>query len=87
MQESKIYIPKLIFLDVSLPDSNGCDFCIKLKSSEVFKKIIVYYFTGIAEAEVVVKTVETKTDGYLKKPLDLSDFIDIFELVKHYSLT
>ena len=86
MQELENYIPKLIFLDIHLPDSNGYDFCKMLKSSEKFNKILVYYFTGVAEVEVAVKALETKADGYLKKLFDLSDFNDIFELVKQFSL-
>ena len=86
MQELDKCIPKLIFLDVNLPDSNGYDFCTMLKSSKKYNKILVYYFTGVAEAEVAVKTLETRADGYLKKPFDLADFVDIFELVKQYGL-
>lgn len=56
-----------IFFEVNLPDSNGYNFCKMLKSSEKFNKILVYYFTGVTEAEVVVKALETKADGYLKK--------------------
>ncbi len=87
MQELDRYQPKLIFLDVNLPDSNGYDFCKMLKSTKKFKKILVYYFTGVAKAEVTLKALETKADGYLKKPFDLSDFNDIFELVKQYGVT
>jgi two-component system nitrogen regulation response regulator NtrX len=87
MQELDKNQPKLIFLDVNLPDSNGYDFCKTLKSTKKFKKILVYYFTGVAKAEIAVKALETKADGYLKKPFDLSDFNEIFELVKHYVVT
>jgi DNA-binding response OmpR family regulator len=86
LQELDRYAPKLIFLDVNLPDSNGYDFCKRLKSSKKFNKILVYYFTGVAKAEVAVKALETKADGYLKKPFDLSDFNDIFELVKQHGV-
>ena len=72
-------LPKLIFLDINLPDSNGYEFCKILKSKEKFNKVLIYYFTGIAETEVAIKTLETKADGYLKKPFDLSDFVDIIE--------
>ena len=70
--------PKLIFLDVNLPDSNGYEFCRKLKSKVKFKNTLIYYFTGMPESEVALKALETKADGYLTKPFDLSDFDDIF---------
>ncbi|UCC20082.1 MAG: response regulator [Promethearchaeota archaeon] len=79
MKELDKSLPKLIFLDVNLPDSNSYEFCKILKSTEKFNGILIYYFTGIDEAEIAIKTLETRADGYLKKPFDLSDFNDIFE--------
>ncbi|MFX0020712.1 MAG: PleD family two-component system response regulator [Candidatus Hermodarchaeota archaeon] len=86
MKELEAHIPKLILLDVNLPDSNGYDFCKMLKSSKKFNKILVYYFTGVTETEIAVKALETNADGYLKKPFDLSDFNDIFDQIKQYSI-
>ena len=74
-----LYSPKLIFLDVNLPDSNGYEFCKMLKSDNKFKKILVYFFTGEPESEVALKALQIGADGYLKKPFDLSDFDEIFE--------
>jgi len=79
MDELNNRVPKLIFLDINLPGANGYKFCEKLKSTEKFKKILIYYFTGVSEAEVAIKALETRADGYLKKPFDLSDFNDILE--------
>ena len=79
------HIPKLIFLDVNLPDSNGYEFCKILKSKEKFSKVLTYYFTGVSETEVAIKALETRADGYLKKPFDLSDFNDILEHIEQSS--
>jgi len=79
MKELDKDLPKLIFLDVNLPGSNGYEFCKILKSTDKFKEILIYYFTGVAEAEVAIKALETRADGYLKKPFDLSDFNDILK--------
>ncbi|MFX1499943.1 MAG: two-component system response regulator [Promethearchaeota archaeon] len=77
--------PKLIFLDVNLPDSNGFEFCRQLKKKKKFRNILIYFFTGLSEAEVAIKALETKADGYLIKPFDLNDFNDIFEHIKQDS--
>jgi CheY-like chemotaxis protein len=87
MEELRNHLPKLIFLDVNLPGSNGYDFCIMLKSTEQFKDILIYYFTGVPEAEVAIKALETRADGYLKKPFDISDFNNILEHIGHSSAT
>lgn len=79
MKELNEYLPKLIFLDVNLPGLNGYEFCKIIKSTEKFNNILIYFFIGVAEAEVAIKALETKADGYLKKPFNLSDFNDIFE--------
>ncbi|MFX1548978.1 MAG: response regulator [Promethearchaeota archaeon] len=81
-------IPKLIFFDISLSDSNGYDFCKTIKSIERFKNMLIYYFTAISMAEVAIKAHETKeVDGFLTKPFDLSDFNNIFEQLKPYNFT
>ncbi|MHA2183189.1 MAG: response regulator, partial [Promethearchaeota archaeon] len=74
--------PKLVLLDVHLPQQNGYDFCNFIKSNKRYEDILVYYFSGASEAEVAVKTLETKADGYLKKPFDLTDFDDILDYLK-----
>ncbi len=56
-----------------------------LKSKEKFRKVLIYYFTGVSEAEVAIKALETRADGYLKKPFDLSDFNDILEHIEQSS--
>lgn len=50
-----------------------------LKSKNEFGNVLIYYFTGISEAEIAVKTLETQADGYLKKPFDFYDFNDILD--------
>ena len=57
-----------------------------LKSKEKFRNVLIYYFTGLSEAEVAIKALETRADGYLKKPFDLNDFNEIFEHIKQGSM-
>ena len=77
LEELKKHQPKLILLDVHLPQLSGYEFCNLIKSNKNYKNILVYYFSGVSEAEVAIKTLETKADGFLKKPFDLADFDDI----------
>jgi len=73
--------PKIIFLDVNMPDINGYQFCEMIKSNEKHKYILVYYLTGTSQSEISIKTLETKADGYITKPFDLADFNDVFEYI------
>ncbi len=79
MEILNLHKPQLIFLDVNLPDSNGYEFCSRLKSNEKFNKILIYFFTGVSESEVAIKALETKADGYLTKPFNMLDFNEIFD--------
>jgi len=72
-------IPKLILLDVNMPDLNGYKFCMMLKEEEKFSNILVYYLTGTSQSEIGIKTLETKADGYITKPFNLFDFNDVFD--------
>ena len=66
--------PKLILLDIILPDINGYDICKILKSNEELKNIPVYFITAVPAEEVEKKIKETMVDGYLLKPFDFSEF-------------
>ena len=67
-------VPKLILLDILLPDGSGYEICKKIKTDDKLKNIPVYYITAVPETEVHNKMSETKADGYFLKPFNISDF-------------
>jgi len=75
-------IPKLILLDIILPDLSGYDICKKIKSDKEYKNIPVYFLTAIAGSEVKKNLDETNADGYILKPFNFSDFEIIFDILK-----
>ena len=83
LEELKINKPQLILFDVHLPQLSGYDFCDFIKSKKNYEDILVYYFSGVPESEVAIKTLETKADGFITKPFDLSDFDDLLGDLKH----
>ena len=74
LEELNNFTPKIILLDIILPDYNGYDLCTMIKSDVNFKDIPLYYLTAIPGSEVEKKLEETKADSYILKPFDLSDF-------------
>jgi CheY-like chemotaxis protein len=70
--------PKVVLLDIILPDLSGYDLCKMIKNDEKLKDIPVYLLTAIPESEVEKKIDEIKADGYILKPFDFSDFKKIF---------
>ena len=79
LEELNFNIPKLILLDIILPDVSGFTICKKIKSSEKFSNIPIIYLTAVPGNKVNEKIEETKADGYILKPFDLSDFEIVFQ--------
>jgi CheY-like chemotaxis protein len=66
--------PKIILLDILLPDSDGYEICKAIKSDKQFKDIKIYYITAVPESEVKKNLKKTGADGYFLKPFDMSQF-------------
>ncbi|MFX1364708.1 MAG: response regulator [Promethearchaeota archaeon] len=74
-------IPKLILLDIILPDLSGYDICKTIKSDKEWTKIPIFFLTAIAGSEVEKNLSDTKADGYILKPFNFSDFEIIFDIL------
>lgn len=68
------FIPKLILLDILLPDNDGYEVCRIIKKEEKLKKIPIFYITAVPEIEVRQKVKETGANGYFLKPFDMEKF-------------
>lgn len=75
--------PKIILLDIILPDLSGYDICKTIKFDKDFKKIPTFFLTAISASEVEKHLKETKADGYILKPFNFSDFDIIFDILKN----
>ena len=72
-------MPKIILLDIILPDLSGYDLCKMIKSEKKFEDVPIYLLTAIPGSEVKKNLDQTQADGYILKPFDFSDFEVIFE--------
>ena len=79
LEELKNNPPKLVLLDIILPDYSGYDICKQIKSSKELQNISVYLLTAIPGSEVEKHLEESDADGYILKPFDFSDFEVIFQ--------
>jgi len=66
--------PKVILLDIILPESNGYEICKKIKQQERFKDIPIFYITAIPSNEVEGQIIKTGAEGYFLKPFNFSEF-------------
>jgi len=81
LEELQRTIPKVILLDIILPDISGYDICHTIKTDNDFKKIPVFFLTAISATEVKKHLRTSLVDGYILKPFNFSDFDVIFEIL------
>ncbi|MBN1216568.1 MAG: response regulator, partial [Candidatus Lokiarchaeota archaeon] len=84
IEELKHHHPKIILLDIILPDLSGYDLCKSIHTEKKTKNIPVYLLTAIPGSEVEKKLEETLADGYILKPFDFNDFTPIFDYLNNY---
>ena len=82
LEELQNYNPKLILLDILLPDISGYEICKEFKSKKVRKNVPVFYITAVSGYEVREKLEETGADGYFLKPFDFKKFNVVFDYLK-----
>ena len=78
IEEMHRFIPKLVLLDILLPDIDGYEICKKMKSINRLKNVPVFYITAVPHSEVDEKVEETGAHGYFLKPFDFSKFEILF---------
>ncbi len=74
--------PKVILLDVILPDMSGYLVCKKIRENELYKDLLIYILTARPKYEVEMKVKECGADGYILKPFDFADFDIVLESLK-----
>lgn len=76
--------PKLIILDVMMPNKNGYQVCDEIKKDPEYKDIVVVLLTAVGEAVTTTKYmhrdgITTLADDFIPKPIDLDKLMEIVE--------
>jgi len=79
LEELNRSAPRIILLDIILPDISGYEICKQIKLNDKLKDIPIFYITAIPESEVSKRINDTGAEGYLRKPFNFTDFNPIFE--------
>lgn len=80
----EIPLPCFILLDINLPKMNGLEFLRSLKTSPSLKKTPVVMLTASREETDVALCFELGVAGYMVKPVEYQDFVEIIELLYAY---
>ena len=81
LEELSINYPKVILLDIMLPDLSGFEICKNVKSDEKYKNIPIYLLSAMGEPQILEHFEETNANGYIVKPFNLSDFDVILDIL------
>ncbi len=82
LKEMKKNNPKVILLDILLPDINGYEIIKKIRLSDLYKDIPVFFLTAMPSTEMKDKVKEFGATGLILKPFDLKDFKVIFKYLE-----
>jgi two-component system, response regulator len=76
--------PYLILLDLNLPKINGFQVLKKIRNDEDLKFIPVIVLTSSSEKKDLIKSYKLGANGYIQKPVDFQDFIDVIQKIGEY---
>lgn len=76
--------PCIILLDLNMPKMNGVEFLKKMKDQDHFKRIPVIVLTTSTEEQDKVNTFDLGVSGYMKKPVDYHQFVEVMKTIDMY---
>ena len=71
--------PKLILMDINMPDMDGYALTAKIKSMPGFERIPILAITANVMRGDREKSLEAGCDGYIQKPLDVDQLVKEIE--------
>lgn len=72
--------PDLIIMDIQLPDMSGIDVTQNLKADEATRGIPIIATSAFALREDEERIRASGCDGYLAKPIAISEFLELVEM-------
>lgn len=84
LRDSERERPCLILLDINMPVMNGIEFLQAVKAAPELKRIPVVALTTSDEQKDKVETFELGVAGYMRKPVDYQQFVEIIRTIDAY---
>ncbi len=84
LEENEGKIPCIIILDINMPRMNGIEFLKIIKEDDRFKRIPVIVLTTSKEQQDRYETFNLSVAGYMLKPVDYDQFVEIMDTIKKY---
>ena len=78
--------PDLILLDLNLPKLNGLQILSIIKTEESLRRIPVVMLSISRSEKDIEESYNLNANCYVTKPLDLNEFIEVFERIQNFWL-
>jgi two-component system, chemotaxis family, response regulator Rcp1 len=85
-EHTEAHCPDLILLDLNLPRKDGRQVLAELKSSETLRAIPVVVLTESRDTADLVRSWALQVDGYIRKPIDLEQFVQLVQDIASFWL-
>ncbi len=82
LKELKNIKPKLILLDIILPDISGYEVIKTLRFEYLYKDLPIFFLTAVPGSDVEEKAKDLKATGLILKPFDLEQLDIVFDYLK-----
>lgn len=79
--------PKLILLDLRLPDMSGLEVLRQIKDDPLLRPIPVIVLTNSSEHSDLVEAYDERARAFITKPADRNDFESVIETIEAFWLT
>jgi len=76
--------PNIILLDLNLPRKDGRQVLEEIKNDAKLKRIPVIILTSSARQEDILKVYEQHANCYVRKPVDLNDFLTLVRKIEDF---
>ena len=76
--------PCIILLDLNMPRMNGIEFLRVIKRDETLKRIPVVVLTTSGEGQDKVDSFDLGVAGYMIKPVDYGQFVEVVKAIDLY---
>jgi CheY-like chemotaxis protein len=77
-------LPCLIITDINMPRMDGIEFLTRVKSDTGLKAIPVLVLTTSREQIDVMRSFTAGAAGYMIKPVDYTEFVEIVRTIENY---
>ena len=79
--------PDLVLLDLKLPKMSGFDVLERIRSDERTRSLPVVILTSSSEFNDIQRSYATGANGYVRKPVNFSEFVRAVQALGVYWLT